>query len=253
VPTPNAGFIAASAGAGQSLGLKSDGSIVAWGGNAQGQCDVPAPNTGFVSIAAGYKRSLAVRGAEPPVATLVSSFDARADGTDVELSWKLVSDDDVRGIMIYRRAEDGASVLMSPKALLAPDERAYRDVRLSPGTTYEYRLGVRLGDGTEIPSAPASVHIGALALKLEANYPNPFNPSTTISFTLPQRAEVDLSVYDVGGRRVRTLVREEMDSGRKTVAWDGRDDTGRMVSSGMYFCRLRVGERVLAQKLAVVR
>jgi len=251
VPLPNADFIAVSAGGGQSLGLKSDGSIAAWGSNTRGQCDVPEPNSGFIAISAGYLRSLAIRGTEEPVATLVSSFVGRADGNDVVLSWDIASDDDVRGFVIYRGAGgDGRAVTDRP---LPPEARVYRDPGLRPGVEYEYRLAVLLGDGREIPSAPVSICIAALALELEANYPNPFNPSTTISFTLPERGDVELSIYDVAGRRVRTLAREVMDAGRRTVVWDGRDDAGRRVNSGVYFCRLRADRRVLTQKLVVVK
>ena len=61
VPSPNTGFVAIAAGGGHSLGLKSDGSIVAWGYNNNGQCDVPSPNTGFVAVAGGGNHSLGLK------------------------------------------------------------------------------------------------------------------------------------------------------------------------------------------------
>jgi alpha-tubulin suppressor-like RCC1 family protein len=61
VPSPNTGFLAVAGGAYHSLGLKSDGSIVAWGRNDYGQCSVPSPNTGFLAVAAGYYHSLGVK------------------------------------------------------------------------------------------------------------------------------------------------------------------------------------------------
>ncbi len=61
VPPPNTGYVAITAGGGHSLGLKADGSIVAWGRNDKGQCDVPPPNTGYVSIAAGESHNFALR------------------------------------------------------------------------------------------------------------------------------------------------------------------------------------------------
>ncbi|MBK7189944.1 MAG: hypothetical protein IPH86_15030 [bacterium] len=61
VPSPNAGFVAVSAGGGYSLGLKANGTVAAWGYNVEGQCDVPFPNFGFLAIAAGYGSSLGIR------------------------------------------------------------------------------------------------------------------------------------------------------------------------------------------------
>jgi len=77
------------------------------------------------------------------------------------------------------------------------------------------------------------------AYALGANYPNPFNPSTTIEYALPEQSQVELAVYDVLGQRVRVLVREhDHAAGFYAVAWDGRDAGGRSVGNGVYFYRL---------------
>jgi hypothetical protein len=88
--------------------------------------------------------------------------------------------------------------------------------------------------GIAAPGEPAA----PLAFELSQNYPNPFNPSTTIQFSLPVRAMVNITVFDVGGRRVRSLLKEERNTGSHTVVWDARDDRGQDVSSGVYFYRL---------------
>jgi hypothetical protein len=69
-------------------------------------------------------------------------------------------------------------------------------------------------------------------------HPNPFNPVTTIAFSVPMTSSVRLAIYDVSGRLVRVLLDSEVDSGDRTVVWDGRDDRGRDVGSGVYFCRM---------------
>ncbi len=69
---------------------------------------------------------------------------------------------------------------------------------------------------------------------LEHNYPNPFNPSTNLRFDLPEAAEVRLDIFNVRGQLVRTLVNAEMQSGRHTRQWDGKNDAGLHVVSGMY-------------------
>ena len=73
------------------------------------------------------------------------------------------------------------------------------------------------------------------------NAPNPSGPFTTIRYSLAEEGAVEVSVFDVEGRKVRTLVREQVPAGIHSVIWDGRDDSGREVASGAYFCRLEVG------------
>ena len=79
------------------------------------------------------------------------------------------------------------------------------------------------------------------AFGLDANYPNPFNPATTIPFRLAERAAVDLRVYDVTGREVALLARRPMEPGTYEIEWDGRDNAGRPLPSGAYFYRIEAG------------
>jgi len=85
------------------------------------------------------------------------------------------------------------------------------------------------------------------------NAPNPFNPSTTIKFTVPYDSEVDLIVYDVAGRRVKTLVKGHMRADFYRVTWDGTNDNGSSVASGVYFYRLRAGKDVMSKKMVLLR
>jgi subtilisin family serine protease len=73
---------------------------------------------------------------------------------------------------------------------------------------------------------------------LNQNYPNPFNPSTSISYSLPFSAFVTIAVYDVLGREVKTLLRSQQDGRSYRVVWNGDDETGNAVASGMYLCRM---------------
>ena len=75
---------------------------------------------------------------------------------------------------------------------------------------------------------------------LYPNYPNPFNPATTIEFALPRREPVRIVVYDLLGRSVRELTNATLEPGRHSISWDGRDDHGRQVAAGMYIYRLLV-------------
>jgi len=84
-------------------------------------------------------------------------------------------------------------------------------------------------------------------------FPNPFNARMVVDFSLPEAGFVRLGVYDVLGKKLRTLVDGKMGLGLHRVVWDGRDDGGREVSSGVYVVRLEVGGRVFARKVVMVR
>ncbi|MBD3257948.1 T9SS type A sorting domain-containing protein, partial [candidate division GN15 bacterium] len=88
---------------------------------------------------------------------------------------------------------------------------------------------------------------------LSQNYPNPFNPSTTIEFSLPTRSEISLTVHNVLGQVVRSLVTRELPAGRHRLEWDGTDDSGEPVASGVYLYRLQAGDVVEAKKMVLLK
>jgi hypothetical protein len=89
---------------------------------------------------------------------------------------------------------------------------------------------------------------------LEQNYPNPFNPSTTIRFTLPVDKKISLTVYDITGRAVRTLIGDQAyEKGSHSVSWDGRGDNGLPVASGQYIYSLRYGNFSTSQKMTLLK
>jgi hypothetical protein len=88
---------------------------------------------------------------------------------------------------------------------------------------------------------------------LAPNYPNPFNPATKISFTLPEARPVRLAVYTLAGRLVTTLVNEERDAGTHEVVWNGRDDRGQLVASGTYFYRIEAGPDSQTRKMVLMK
>jgi len=93
----------------------------------------------------------------------------------------------------------------------------------------------------------------ASAFVLEQNFPNPFNPSTVIRFSLPGAGPVSLSIYDVNGRIVRTLVDETLRAGQHEVTWDGRDAAGHEVASGVYLVRLMTPAGTVVRRATLVR
>jgi len=85
------------------------------------------------------------------------------------------------------------------------------------------------------------------------NYPNPFNPSTTIEYSLPETGRVSLVIYTVSGQKVCELVSGILSAGKHSVVWDGRDQTGNAVSSGVYISRLAIKDKVTANRMLVVK
>lgn len=88
---------------------------------------------------------------------------------------------------------------------------------------------------------------------LSQNVPNPFNPSTQVSFALPTAAKVNLSIYNVLGQHVKTLVDTDMRAGYQTVTWDGTDNTGHTVASGVYFYKLNAGDFTATKKMLMLK
>ena len=115
--------------------------------------------------------------------------------------------------------------------------------RAAAETVYTYAV-------TDANGASASLALQTLptAFSLADNFPNPFNPATTIQYALPQAADVELTVYNVVGQPVRTLVAEHQSAGRYAVEWDATNDSGHSLSSGMYFYRLQAGGAFLEIK-----
>lgn len=88
---------------------------------------------------------------------------------------------------------------------------------------------------------------------LDQNYPNPFNPSTTIQFDLPRQSEVTLSIYNINGQLVRTVLDGKFNAGRHSVLWDGRDERGRQATTGFYVTRMKAGEFVQSTKMLLIK
>jgi hypothetical protein len=88
---------------------------------------------------------------------------------------------------------------------------------------------------------------------LRQNYPNPFNPATVIEYALPKPSEVKIEIYNILGQKVRHLVDELQEPGYKKIFWDGRDDGGNEISSGVYFYRLEAGTFVECRKMTLLK
>jgi len=102
------------------------------------------------------------------------------------------------------------------------------------------------GTGVDDPIVP-------MLFTLKQNAPNPFNPTTVIAYQLPQTADVTVEVYNIAGKLVRTLVDEEQDAGFRSVVWDGTNDEGMGVASGVYMYRLQAGDEVAQKRMVLLK
>ena len=141
-------------------------------------------------------------------------------------------------------------VLVDPTVSRAYDLRAEQSIMLRPDTK-DVSLKLLVGSSAFVDRAQSA--IVPTTLQLLPNYPNPFRTHTTLEFTLPERHDVRLVIYDVLGRRVRTLVDRSFNAGRHTMRWDGRNANGQPVASGIYLGRLEVGDQRHIQRLVLVR
>jgi hypothetical protein len=91
------------------------------------------------------------------------------------------------------------------------------------------------------------------AYSLAQNYPNPFNPTTTIEYSIPQSGHVELSIWNLAGQKVRTLVNNQQTASYQKVVWDGRNDMGEKVGSGLYFYKLVSGNFSKIQKMQLIK
>lgn len=179
------------------------------------------------------------------------------EGTAI-LRWTVASLDHITGFNVYRAtAEDGPFTKLNDEPLDAESPGSYEDRTLWPETTFWYELRAVLVDGEEdvVGGWKPSVETGGkLLLALYPASPNPFAGSTTIRFDVPDHAgPVRIRIYNVAGRVVRTLVDGPIDRGRYERTWDGRDDAGSRLATGVYFARIEVDGGTQKQKMMLLR
>jgi hypothetical protein len=91
------------------------------------------------------------------------------------------------------------------------------------------------------------------ASALHQNYPNPFNPVTTLRYDLPEPSNVNIIIYDMLGRQVKTLINQNQDAGHKSIRWNATNDYGKPVSAGVYFYRIQAGQFRQIKKMVLLK
>jgi hypothetical protein len=91
------------------------------------------------------------------------------------------------------------------------------------------------------------------AFNLYNNYPNPFNPVTTLRYDIPENSHVTITIYDMLGRQVKTLINQTQDAGYRSVIWDATNDYGKPVSAGIYLYQIQAGEYISTKKMVLLK
>jgi FlgD Ig-like domain len=248
------------------------------------------PYTGRLYVACAGHWGLKDGGVEAinPVSLASEGFlfqetSAGGDITDVEIDrgthgYAIVNDANFHTALISFDAASGTKT----GTLYAPGDYVLLDIEVSPWNELFVSdqtatlPGIRIWDvfsNTQITTSPINVGLppsditfslpvqtgigdppaAGEVLSLGDAYPNPFHPAATIPFTLPRSARAAVRIYDALGRRVRVLIDEERPGGAQAVTWDGCDDRGRPVASGVYFVRLESGGQARSGKISRIR
>ena len=139
--------------------------------------------------------------------------------------------------------EAGVELISGTWTIVATDGKFDTYATNGPFTLTIDGSKLNIEDGDIIPESFA----------LHANYPNPFNPTTTISYDLPKRSQVTLGIYDLLGKQIKTLVNQSQDAGNKTTFWNGTDNLGRQVSAGVYLYQIQAGEFTQTRKMLLLK
>ncbi len=191
----------------------------------------------------------------------LSSFSASFTNGVVNLEWVTQSETDNYGFEIERAENENGEYHRITKEVIpgagnstSAHSYHFEDNSALAGKTYFYRLvdidlnGVRSYHGPIMVNAPIPEDFS-----LEQNYPNPFNPETQIQFRLNEPGNCTLSIYNLRGQMVRTLVNRSMQAGTHMVTWDGLDNQGNVMPSGTYLYKLEFNDQTRVKKMELIK
>ncbi|MGQ9853434.1 MAG: SdrD B-like domain-containing protein [Candidatus Oleimicrobiaceae bacterium] len=199
---------------------------------------------------------------ENPVPVELTSFSAVWQSNEVHLGWSTASETENMGFDVYRAEAPELPFVKVNKTLIPGAGNAnvlhtysYVDREVEPAKSYYYKLADVDYRGRVKFHGPISVASSPMPMvyELQQNYPNPFNPETTIRFQVRNEGRVWIGIYNAAGQLVRQLADEVMPAGSHTVVWNAKSDSGELLSSGTYFCVMRVNGVELSKKILLTR
>jgi len=208
---------------------------------------------------------LAISESEAPISVKLASFDAKmTEKGSVLVQWQTASEMNTAGFYVQKSSWEGGdfqrinSGMISSKGTPSTGAAySFEDADVSGFGQFYYRLEEITLDGESDVMPPVRISVTSDVrssqqpgqFNLTQNYPNPFNPTTRISYVLAQGSNVRLEVYDLRGAVIRTLVNQSQSSGAYTVQWDGTNQLGETVGSGLYLYKLTAGDFSKTRKM----
>lgn len=175
----------------------------------------------------------------------------------VKLTWMTNFEANNVGFNILRsQTLSGTYTQINDDIIPSSEERSYEyiDRTVKVGETYYYKLEDISVSGFQTQHEAIQIHINKPdKFELSQNYPNPFNPITRINYQLPDMVRVTLTIYNLLGQKVITLVDDDMEAGYHTAIWNGLDQFGNQVTSGIYYYRLVAGENIESRKMVLLK
>ncbi len=194
----------------------------------------------------------------PPLAPQDFQYDMNSELSLVWSAPMAASDNDLAyKYVIYGSSELPVDVSTNENILAILDSSVLNySIPFSTNLSYAITALDRIGNESQaIQAAPLAVDVNSRPQRttLLANYPNPFNPSTVIRYELAESANVQVTILDITGRQIATLVSDNSPAGINSVIWDGRNDLGVQVSAGVYLCRMRTSGLQFTNKIVYLR
>ncbi len=189
----------------------------------------------------------------PTSEVLITVFEAELTDEGVMLGWELGRWEELKGFNVYRASgEQAVFEKLNDEIIPAGEARNFTDNGILPDHTYYYKMSAVDKDG-EFFSPTRKLYVPPGETELYQNYPNPFNPRTIVSFFVPSLQQVQIVIFDIQGRRVRSLANDVYAYGKHKLEWNGKNDRGEQVGSGVYFYRMKAGKRIFTKKLTLLK
>ena len=187
----------------------------------------------------------------------VAGLSAVPEAEGIRVRWRTTGSSKAQTFYLYHGVSESSATepVNSGGSIAGGPGYSYLDRNVKPGRAYVYKLG-RLGASghMEFLGVVRAIAGASLRLSVRVPQPDPFDRESELSFALPRASSVRLTVSDVTGRRVRRLIAGNvLPSGNHQARWDGKDERGRRVASGVYFATLEAGGRVARTRLALLR
>lgn len=176
----------------------------------------------------------------------------------VILTWETASETNNFGFEIERRGNpdywEKAGFVQGNGTTNIPKKYSFTDNSILAPGLYFYRLKQIDTDGAFEYSSELQVHLDLpKQYELSDNYPNPFNPVTIINYQIPKSIQVEIIVFNTLGQEIRTLINENRSAGYHQVIWDGKDNLGRMVSTGTYLYQMKTEDFIDVKKMILIQ